>query len=100
MGKSRGDMSLLWVGIDREVVPPRSGCGMSIGSLLGWFSEGGQSVLVHLVVWTSCMVGRWAEGGDGCRGKGGSIYLLCVVMRSLYRGYSCSAYDITWRGAT
>ena len=73
---------------------------MSIGALLGWFSEGGQSVLVHLVVWTSCMVGRWAGGGDGCRGKGDSIYLLCVVMRFLYRGYSCSTYDITWRGAT
>jgi len=78
MGKSRGDMSLLWVGIDREVVPPRSRCGMSIGSLLGWFPEGGQSVAVHLVVWTSCMVGRWAGGGGGCRGKGGlHIFIVC-----------------------
>ena len=99
MGKCRGGMSLLWVGIDREVVPPRSRCGMSFGSLLEWFSEGGQSALVRLVVWTSCMVGRWAGGMD-VEGRGDSIYLLCVVMRSLYRGYSCSAYDITWRGAT
>ena len=93
-------MSLLWVGIDREVVPPRRGCGMSFGSLWGWFSEGGQSALVHLVVWTSCMVGRWAGVEMDIEGRGDSIYLLCVVMRSLYRGYSCSAYDITWRGAT
>ena len=51
---------------------------MSIGSLLGWFSEGGQSVLVHLVVWTSCMVGRWAGGGDECRGKRGlHIFIVC-----------------------
>ena len=78
MGTCRGDMSHLWVGIDREVVPPRSRCGMFFGSLLGWFSEGGQSVLVHLVVWTSCMVGRWAGGGDECRGKRGlHIFIVC-----------------------
>ena len=71
-------MSPLWVGIGREVVPPRRGCGMSIGALLGWFSEGGQSVLVHLVAWTSCMVGRWAGGGDECRGKRGlHIFIVC-----------------------
>ena len=51
---------------------------MFFGSLLGWFPEGGQSVLVHLVVWTSCMVGRWAGGGDECRGKRGlHIFIVC-----------------------
>ena len=50
---------------------------MSFGTLLEWFSEGGQSALVRLVVWTSCMVGRWA-GGDGCRGKGRlHIFIVC-----------------------
>ena len=50
---------------------------MSLGSLLGWFSEGGQSVLVHLVVWTSCMVGRWAGVEMDVEGRG-TPYIYCV----------------------